>query len=106
MKLEPKVGYGAWVLFAVSLALFLGLSSSYFGGNSAGVPESLTRSVGIPGSPWLVAHCSSFENAVALSCNKWAFSLNVMSWSWLALALALGSAAKLWFHRAKRRAET
>ena len=104
MEIGPKVGYGAWVLCAVSLALFLGLSTSYFGGNSAGVPESFTRSVGIPGSPWLIAHCSDFEDAVALSCNKWAFSFKLVSWSWLALALALGSAARLWLNRAKSRA--
>ena len=104
MEVKPEVGYGAWVLFAVSLALFLGLSSSYFGGNSAGVSESLTWSVGIPGSPWLIAHCTNFENAVAMSCNKWAFSIRVLSWSWLALALALGSAVRLWLNRAKPRA--
>ena len=106
MGARPRVTCGAWVLFSVSLALFLGFTSKYFGGNSLGEPPSLVRSVGIPNSPWLVAQCTSFEAESVPTCGKWAYSAQAGSWSWLALALALGTALKLGMSKGSSGAKT
>ena len=79
------------LVFAFGISLFLGMSSVYFSGTSGGSLPSYTRSIGVSTSPWLEFECRAVQTINGLACEEWETTVELRSWSWLALFISIGA---------------